>query len=123
MEIMSGVSHASLVYVEGLPGMGEAVRGEDKCLLDFDKDRIFLGLPKGTHQWSSFLTPEELVLILQRASISVEEMAGFTYNPLTGRWSLSDDVTIKSKLVSEEILLVEGVKPDHSAVVDRMRVI
>ncbi|KAH0651250.1 hypothetical protein KY285_032115 [Solanum tuberosum] len=51
-------------------------------------------LPKGTHQWSSFLTPEELVLILQRASISVQEMAGFVYNPLTGRWSLSDDISV-----------------------------
>ncbi|KAK9912215.1 hypothetical protein M0R45_036086 [Rubus argutus] len=29
-------------------------------------------LPKGTHQWSSFLTPEELVLILERASISIK---------------------------------------------------
>jgi len=28
-------------------------------------------LPRGTHQWSSFLTPEELVLILQRAGINV----------------------------------------------------
>ncbi|XP_022149772.1 ubiquinone biosynthesis O-methyltransferase, mitochondrial [Momordica charantia] len=51
-------------------------------------------LPKGTHQWSSFLTPEELVLILQRSSISVEEMAGFVYNPLTGQWSVSDDTSV-----------------------------
>ncbi|KAF9589173.1 hypothetical protein IFM89_019489 [Coptis chinensis] len=51
-------------------------------------------LPKGTHQWSSFLTPEELVLILNRASISVQEMAGFVYNPLTGRWALSDDISV-----------------------------
>ncbi|KAH8488756.1 hypothetical protein Peur_059605 [Populus x canadensis] len=51
-------------------------------------------LPKGTHQWSSFLTPEELVLILQRASIHVKEMAGFVYSPLTGRWSLSDDISV-----------------------------
>ncbi|KAG8634576.1 hypothetical protein MANES_17G059600v8 [Manihot esculenta] len=51
-------------------------------------------LPKGTHQWSSFLTPEELVLILQRAFINVKEMAGFVYNPLTGRWSLSDDISV-----------------------------
>ncbi|KAF5190132.1 Ubiquinone biosynthesis o-methyltransferase [Thalictrum thalictroides] len=51
-------------------------------------------LPKGTHQWSSFLTPEELVLILNRASISVQEMAGFVYNPLTGRWALSDDIGV-----------------------------
>ncbi|KAG6749581.1 hypothetical protein POTOM_046633 [Populus tomentosa] len=53
-----------------------------------------LELPKGTHQWSSFLTPEELVLILQRASINVKEMAGFVYSPLTGRWSLSDDISV-----------------------------
>ncbi|KAJ0964849.1 hypothetical protein J5N97_025987 [Dioscorea zingiberensis] len=51
-------------------------------------------LPKGTHQWSSFLTPAELVLILQRSSISVKEMAGFAYNPLTGDWSLTDDIGV-----------------------------
>ncbi|KAI5661989.1 hypothetical protein M9H77_21312 [Catharanthus roseus] len=51
-------------------------------------------LPKGTHEWSKFLTPEELVLILQRASISVQEMAGFLYNPLTGKWYLSDDISV-----------------------------
>ncbi|XP_065878246.1 ubiquinone biosynthesis O-methyltransferase, mitochondrial isoform X1 [Euphorbia lathyris] len=51
-------------------------------------------LPKGTHEWSSFITPEELVLILKRASIDVKEMAGFVYNPLTGLWSLSDDVSV-----------------------------
>ncbi|XP_042489674.1 ubiquinone biosynthesis O-methyltransferase, mitochondrial-like [Macadamia integrifolia] len=51
-------------------------------------------VPKGTHQWSSFLTPEELVLILERASISVQEIAGFVYNPLTGKWAVSDDVSV-----------------------------
>ncbi|CAA0813299.1 Ubiquinone biosynthesis O-methyltransferase-mitochondrial [Striga hermonthica] len=51
-------------------------------------------LPRGTHQWSSFSTPEELVLILERASISVKEMAGFVYDPLTGKWSLSDDISV-----------------------------
>ncbi|XP_062105792.1 ubiquinone biosynthesis O-methyltransferase, mitochondrial [Humulus lupulus] len=51
-------------------------------------------LPIGTHQWSSFITPEELTLLLQRESISLKEMAGFVYNPLTGRWSLSDDISV-----------------------------
>ncbi|KAK4847037.1 hypothetical protein QYF36_024619 [Acer negundo] len=55
---------------------------------------ILRWLPKGTHEWSSFLTPEELVLILQRSLIDVKEMAGFVYNPLTGRWSLSDDIGV-----------------------------
>ncbi|KAE8694354.1 Ubiquinone biosynthesis O-methyltransferase [Hibiscus syriacus] len=52
-------------------------------------------LPKGTHQWSSFLTPEELTMILRRASIDVREMAGFAFNPITGRWSLSDDIRVR----------------------------
>ncbi|PKA46845.1 Hexaprenyldihydroxybenzoate methyltransferase, mitochondrial [Apostasia shenzhenica] len=51
-------------------------------------------LPSGTHEWSKFLTPEELVLILERASISVKEMAGFVYDPLSGDWSLSNDTSV-----------------------------
>ncbi|KAF2302989.1 hypothetical protein GH714_012330 [Hevea brasiliensis] len=53
-------------------------------------------LPKGTHQWSSFVTPEELELMLRRASINVQEMAGLVYNPFTGRCSLSDDISVNS---------------------------
>ncbi|KAM2268119.1 hypothetical protein ACFX1S_046287 [Malus domestica] len=60
----------------------------------FAAEYILQWLPKGTHQWSSFLAPEELALILERASISVQEMAGCEYDPLSGRWSLSDDVSV-----------------------------
>ncbi|CAG7875005.1 unnamed protein product [Brassica rapa] len=65
-----------------------------------DEGRTFdavlaLELPKGcTHQWSSFLTPEELTMILQRTSLDVKEMAGFVYNPITGRRLLSDDIGV-----------------------------
>ncbi|KAM0845835.1 hypothetical protein ACQ4PT_056076 [Festuca glaucescens] len=55
---------------------------------------ILRWLPIGTHEWSKLVTPEELVLALQRASISVQEMAGFIYNPLTREWSVSDDISI-----------------------------
>ncbi|KAG2544563.1 ubiquinone biosynthesis O-methyltransferase, mitochondrial-like isoform X1 [Panicum virgatum] len=55
---------------------------------------ILRWLPRGTHEWSKLVTPEELSLMLQKASVSVEEMAGFVYNPLSGEWSLSDDVSV-----------------------------
>ncbi|KAG2609455.1 ubiquinone biosynthesis O-methyltransferase, mitochondrial-like [Panicum virgatum] len=55
---------------------------------------ILRWLPKGTHEWSKLVTPEELALMLQKASVSVEEMAGFVYNPLSGDWSLSDDISV-----------------------------
>ncbi|GAB2274681.1 Hexaprenyldihydroxybenzoate methyltransferase, mitochondrial [Dionaea muscipula] len=35
-------------------------------------------LPKGTHEWSRFLTPEELVLILHHASITVSSTYPFS---------------------------------------------
>ncbi|PUZ36116.1 hypothetical protein GQ55_9G013500 [Panicum hallii var. hallii] len=55
---------------------------------------ISLELPRGTHEWSKLVTPEELSLMLQKAAVSVEEMAGFVYNPLSGEWSLSDDISV-----------------------------
>ncbi|KAL2633681.1 hypothetical protein R1flu_005160 [Riccia fluitans] len=51
-------------------------------------------LPKGTHDWSKFMTPEELALLMNRASLSMEEMAGIVFSPLTQRWSLSDDTSV-----------------------------
>lgn len=51
-------------------------------------------LPKGTHEWAKFVTPEELVLILKQASVTVQEMAGLVYNPFSGKWVLSDDISV-----------------------------
>ncbi|KAF8708759.1 hypothetical protein HU200_030146 [Digitaria exilis] len=55
---------------------------------------ILRWLPRGTHEWSKLVTPEELSLMLQKASVSVEEMAGFVYNLLSGEWSLSNDISV-----------------------------
>ncbi|BFI31575.1 2-polyprenyl-6-hydroxyphenyl methylase / 3-demethylubiquinone-9 3-methyltransferase [Marchantia polymorpha subsp. ruderalis] len=51
-------------------------------------------LPKGTHDWSKFVTPEELALLMKRTSLSIEEMAGVVFNPHTQKWSLSDDTSV-----------------------------
>lgn len=32
---------------------------------------MLVQLPKGTHEWSKLVTPEELALMLQKASVSV----------------------------------------------------
>lgn len=63
--VIASVSH--LIYLLLTPFFWLCVVGfiSDKCIINL------LQLPKGTHQWSSFLTPEELTMILQRASIDV----------------------------------------------------
>ncbi|XP_057868906.2 ubiquinone biosynthesis O-methyltransferase, mitochondrial isoform X3 [Cryptomeria japonica] len=51
-------------------------------------------LPRGTHDWSNLITPNELVLLMKHASIMVQEMAGLTYDPLRNSWNLSDNTDV-----------------------------
>lgn len=47
-------------------------------------------LPKGTHDWRKFITPEELVDLIRRAGLEPVDRKGMVFNPVTWRWSLSD---------------------------------
>jgi len=46
-------------------------------------------LPRGTHDYSSFLRPSELALAARHAGLDVVETAGFTYNPLRDTYHLT----------------------------------
>ncbi len=46
-------------------------------------------LPRGTHDWRKFLTPEELAAALIRAGLTPVDRMGMVYAPLTGEWRLS----------------------------------
>jgi 2-polyprenyl-6-hydroxyphenyl methylase/3-demethylubiquinone-9 3-methyltransferase len=59
-------------------------------------------LPRGTHQWDKFVTPEELTHHLARNKLAVTEQSGVVYNPLADRWSLSSDMDVNYMLVAEE---------------------
>ena len=47
-------------------------------------------LPKGTHEWSKFITPDELYELISDAGLSPVDKTGFVFNPLTWQWKLSD---------------------------------
>lgn len=47
-------------------------------------------LPKGTHEWSKFITPEELYGLLRDAGLTPVDRKGFVFNPVAWSWSLSD---------------------------------
>jgi len=51
-------------------------------------------LPKGTHQWEKFVTPEELTLAIEAAGFAVVDQQGVVYNPLRDQWSLARDVGV-----------------------------
>jgi 2-polyprenyl-6-hydroxyphenyl methylase/3-demethylubiquinone-9 3-methyltransferase len=47
-------------------------------------------LPKGTHEWSKFITPDELYGFLEAAGLRPVDRKGFVFNPVSWSWSLSD---------------------------------
>ncbi|WP_420557440.1 bifunctional 2-polyprenyl-6-hydroxyphenol methylase/3-demethylubiquinol 3-O-methyltransferase UbiG [Roseovarius sp.] len=51
---------------------------------------IMRWLPKGTHDWNKFITPEELYGLLRDAGLDPVDRKGFVFNPISWSWSLSD---------------------------------
>ena len=51
---------------------------------------IMRWLPRGTHEWSKFITPDELFELLRNAGLSPVDRKGFVFNPITWNWSISD---------------------------------
>ena len=47
-------------------------------------------LPKGTHDWAKFITPEELTGMIARAGLDPVDRKGFVFNPVSWQWSISD---------------------------------
>jgi len=47
-------------------------------------------LPKGTHEWSKFITPHELYELLRSSGLDPVDRMGFVFNPVTWSWRLSD---------------------------------
>ncbi|MEM5469421.1 bifunctional 2-polyprenyl-6-hydroxyphenol methylase/3-demethylubiquinol 3-O-methyltransferase UbiG [Celeribacter marinus] len=47
-------------------------------------------LPKGTHDWKKFITPDELFELIETAGLRPVDRKGFVFNPALWKWSLSD---------------------------------
>ena len=53
-------------------------------------EHIMRWLPKGTHEWSKFITPDELFELIKQAGLEPVDRTGFVFNPIAWSWSLSD---------------------------------
>jgi len=53
-------------------------------------EHVMRWLPRGTHDWSKFITPDELFELLREAGLDPVDRKGFVFNPITWSWSLSD---------------------------------
>ncbi len=51
---------------------------------------IMRWLPKGTHEWAKFITPDELYKLIEDAGLTPVDRKGFVFNFAQFTWSISD---------------------------------
>ena len=51
-------------------------------------------LPKGTHNYEKFIRPSEIDGWARNFNLSISSIIGMTYNPLTKKYKLGDDVSV-----------------------------
>jgi 2-polyprenyl-6-hydroxyphenyl methylase/3-demethylubiquinone-9 3-methyltransferase len=52
-------------------------------------EHVMRWLPKGTHDWKKFITPDELYDLIRRAGLDPVDRKGMVFNPVAWSWSLS----------------------------------
>jgi 2-polyprenyl-6-hydroxyphenyl methylase/3-demethylubiquinone-9 3-methyltransferase len=58
-------------------------------------------LPKGTHQWEKFVTPEELTRSIEGGGLTVSGLQGVVYNPLRDQWALARDTAVNYMVLAQ----------------------
>ena len=53
-------------------------------------EHVMRWLPKGTHEWQKFITPDELFAMLEGAGLKPVDRKGFVFNPILWNWAISD---------------------------------
>ena len=58
-------------------------------------------LPKGTHDWNKFLTPDEIKTLITRNGLVVTDQTGIVYHPLADDWRKSRDMAINYMVMAQ----------------------
>jgi 2-polyprenyl-6-hydroxyphenyl methylase / 3-demethylubiquinone-9 3-methyltransferase len=59
-------------------------------------------LPRGTHQWEKFVTPNELAAALELHGLTVIDESGVIYNLLTDRWQIASDMDVNYMMTGQK---------------------
>ncbi|MGA2943998.1 MAG: bifunctional 2-polyprenyl-6-hydroxyphenol methylase/3-demethylubiquinol 3-O-methyltransferase UbiG [Xanthobacteraceae bacterium] len=63
---------------------------------------ILRWLPRGTHQWDKFVTPNELEIAIEQAGLQLTDGTGVIYNLLADRWQISKDMDVNYMVAAEK---------------------
>ena len=62
---------------------------------------ILRWLPRGTHQWDKFVTPNELEIAIEQSGLRITGETGVIYNLFADRWQLGRDMDVNYMVVAE----------------------
>lgn len=65
-------------------------------------EHILRWLPKGTHDWKKFITPDEVASLLLKGDLEIADQTGVTFNPLRDKWSLSTDMAVNYMILASK---------------------
>lgn len=86
---------ASLVAPDGLLVMSTINRTLKAWgLAIIGAEYVLRWLPRGTHQWDRFVTPEELEGDITTNGLAICSRKGMVYKPLNDTWSLANDTDV-----------------------------
>ncbi len=59
-------------------------------------------LPRGTHSWDKFVTPDELEIAMELGGLRTTDERGVIYNLIADRWELSTDTDVNYMVLAEK---------------------
>lgn len=68
----------------------------------FGAEYVLRWLPRGTHEYSRLVRPDELEKALQEAGMSITDRTGVVYNVLGDRWERSKDMDVNYMVLAQK---------------------
>jgi 2-polyprenyl-6-hydroxyphenyl methylase/3-demethylubiquinone-9 3-methyltransferase len=94
---------ASMVKPDGLMVVATLNRTmKSFALAIVGAEYVLRWLPRGTHQWDKFVTPNELDIAIAQSGMALTDETGVIYNLLADRWQLSTDMDVNYMVVAEK---------------------
>lgn len=81
------------------------------ALAKIGAEYILRWLPAGTHDWSKFLTPDELEALITRNGLAILDKAGVVFHPLADEWRKSPDMGVNYMILAERPTSADSNRP------------
>jgi len=81
------------------------------ALAKFGAEYVLRWLPRGTHDWNKFLTPDELKALITRNGLKIVEETGVVFHPLADEWRKSPDTGVNYMVLAERLTSKDNSTP------------